>query len=138
MSFFSDIPKYFTDNMVILGDFNSVESPSDHASGNLDPTSSFLHSLITVWNLKELKGSHLKTFTYHHPSVSTRKSRIDHIYGNGSWMGHLGFSYHISVSDHYLVGTHLLPTKDVGPKMWHFPVDLLSNSQFVEVINPTS
>ena len=44
--FFQDIMQFFTTNMVLLGDFNSMTVDSNHLSGNLDPTSAFLRSLL--------------------------------------------------------------------------------------------
>ena len=45
-SFFKEMQNYFTNNMLLLGDFNSVTSEMDHFSRNLDPTSTDLHSLL--------------------------------------------------------------------------------------------
>ncbi len=84
-SFFKEMQIYFMNNMLLLGDFNSVTSEMDHLSRSLDPTSADLHSLLDHWNLVEPCGTHLNTFSYHHPSVSERKSQIDRIYINKNW-----------------------------------------------------
>ncbi len=103
---------------MLLGDFNSVTTSSDHLSGKLDDTSHFIHTSLTQWNLQEPLGSHRYSFTYHHPAVPDRKSRLDRIYLNFEMNNTQGYSQHSSISDHYLVGLYQLPDKDKGPKLW--------------------
>ncbi len=126
--------QFFTTNMVLLGDFNSITVDSNHLSGILDPTSAFLRSLLQLWNLREPQGSHLFSFSYHHPSLADRKSRLDWIYSNIDWQHQCCFSHHISCSDHYMIGTYCLPSCTSGPKLWRFSEDLLTNQSFVEAI----
>ncbi len=125
--FFDSCFQSITSNWIVLGDFNLVEENSDRISGRLNSTSYYLFSLICSWNLVEPAGSQRFSFTYHHPSLSDRKSRIDHIYANCPLDKLKGYSQYISVSDHYLVGLYKLPDKDKGPKLWHLPEDALSN-----------
>ena len=40
INFLLKVQDYFTQSMILLGDFNSVVASSDRVSGNLDPTSS--------------------------------------------------------------------------------------------------
>ncbi len=42
---FKDMHRYFNGNMMLLGDFNSVISPTDELSGNLDATLMILHDV---------------------------------------------------------------------------------------------
>ena len=75
--FLLKVKDYFTQSMILLGDFNSVVASSDRISGNLDPTSSQLNMLLLDWELIEPSGPHLTTFTYHHASDPRQKSQID-------------------------------------------------------------
>ncbi len=134
LDFFSKLPKYFIMNMILLGDFNSVVSQKDHFSDHLDSTSVLLKSLLDLWNLVELKGSHLFTFTYHHPSLADRKSRLNCIYSNIGWEGQLGFLQHVPCLDHYMVGTFIVPSRDKGPWPWRFTDDLLADNLFTSAI----
>ncbi len=80
--FFKDLPQFFLEKMVLLGDFNSTTQCMDRASSKMDPTSSFLSSLLPLWNLSKLQGSYLYSFSYHHPLLHNRKSRLDQIHAN--------------------------------------------------------
>ena len=120
--------------MVLLGDFNSTTQCMDRASGKMDPTSSFLLSLLPLWNLSKLQGSHLYSFSYHHPLLHNRKSRLDRNYANIGWENQHGFSHSVSCSDHYLVGMYSLPSSTRGPTLWQFTEDLLSDQSFVTAI----
>ena len=62
----------------MLGDFNSVTATADRKSGVLDITSGQLAQLCDQYDLIELPGVHV--FTYQHPTVDMRKSRIERIY----------------------------------------------------------
>ena len=87
-SFWSEVTKWIIPGeMVILGDFNSITSTNDQASGNLDATSAQLQELLELWKVCELSGSH--TFTYQHPTVGSRKSRIDCMFLQGVRWGFL-------------------------------------------------
>ena len=125
--FFASCFQNITSSSIVLGDFNLVEENFDHLSGRLDSTSCYLSSLIHSQNLVEPAGSQRFSFTYHHPSLSDRKSRINCIYVNCSLDKLKGYSQYMSVSDHYLVGLYKLPNMDKGPKLWHLPEDALSN-----------
>ncbi len=80
--FFQDMSQHLDSNSVFLGDFNSVTSKEDHKSGNLDATSVQLNELLLSNGFEEIVGSHRGMFSYHHPSISERKSQLDHIYVN--------------------------------------------------------
>ena len=41
-----------------------------------------------------------------------------------------GYFVHTSFSDHYAVGLQPISAKDIGPKLWQFPSDLLSDEAF--------
>ncbi len=41
-----------------------------------------------------------------------------------------GYASPSGISDHYLVGLFTMPSKSLGPKQWHFPVDMLGNTNF--------
>ncbi len=105
-SFFKEMQKYFMDDMLLLGDFNSVTSEMDCLSGSLDPTSADLHLLLDHWSLTEPCDTHLNTFSYHHPSVSMRKSHTDQIYMNKNWNNVRGYASPTSFSDHYIIGIY--------------------------------
>ena len=117
-NFFMDIEQYITDNVMLLGDFNSVISPTDRASHHLDHISALLSSFVKKYHLVEPSGSHLEQFTYHHPSIFDQKSHLDRIYINFDMTRLWGFSNHVSFSDHYLVGLYLLRPVDMGPHLW--------------------
>ncbi len=80
--FFSLLEKFFTDNMILVGDFNSVTNSQDCLSGKLDSTSVQLLMLLENRALEEPNGPHISCFTYHHLSVSNCKSHLDRIYSN--------------------------------------------------------
>ena len=131
---FNSLHKYVWNKTLILGDFNSVIDPCDRLSGNLDPTSDLLKNFLTDHNFWEPNDSHLSTFTYHHPSMPSRKSRLDRCYLNfdSNWKGYVQFA---PFSDHYIVGLFVPKPVDLGPKSWHFPLDLLLQEEFCLQIN---
>ncbi len=67
--FFNQINSYTAGNVMLMGDFNSVTSECDRLSHKLDPTLKSLQSLLTMAQMSEPAGSHLRTFSYHHPSI---------------------------------------------------------------------
>ncbi len=102
-SFFDTIATWILPGQTyVLGDFNSVTDPTDRVSGKLDVTSSLLYDLLSSNELLEPPGGH--TFTYQHPSVANRKSRIDRIYVPCSALDH-SFTYTqwCQCSDHLAV-----------------------------------
>ena len=117
---------------MLLGDFNSVTEKQDRLSQQMDRSSASPNSILEINALKEPLGSHLHSFTYHHPSILKRKSRLDRIYLNYYVESIRGYSSFVTFSDHFLVGLRVLPPDDLGPKPWHFPVDLLSQAEHVE------
>ena len=146
--FFGGISKFVVDNTFLLGDFNSVVSPHDHLSGNLDslhdhlsgnldPTSEMLCQLLESLDFHELPGPQQKTFTYYHPTVQSRKSHLDHIYMNFDNKLLHGYCSPIFISDHYLVGMFSLPDTAQGPKQWRFPNDLLLDVSFNQQVHLT-
>ena len=62
-TFFQHIFGLCNSQTIMMGDFNSVEASLDCLSGNLDPTSDLLSSLLFNHRLKELDGSHKFSFT---------------------------------------------------------------------------
>ncbi len=80
--FFPDLCQYFVPNTLLVGDFNSVTSSLDRISYCLDTTSHMLRDILTANGFHEPPGSHLNTFSYHHPSAVSRQSRIDKIFCN--------------------------------------------------------
>ncbi len=114
---------------LLLGDFNSVTVSSDRHSQNLDSTSKMLEKVLSFHKFYEPQGTHIHHFSYHHPSIAERKSRIDCIYSTYPMQGLQGFSKHILFSDHYLIGTFQLKPVDIGPHPWHFPIDLLEDPE---------
>ncbi len=87
----------------------------DHYSGNLDLTSIQLAALLAKHHLLEPDGSHLSCFSYHHPSLINRKSRLDRIYLNYDTACIRGYAHHATFSDYYLVGLITLRPIDLGP-----------------------
>ncbi len=102
--FFHDIEPLITDCCMVLGDFNSIIESQDHYSGNLDSTSVQLTELLAKHCLLEPDGPHLLCFSYHHPSLANRKSRLDRIYLNYDIVCIRGYAHHATFSDYYLVG----------------------------------
>ncbi len=113
---FAALPSLFTSHTVLIGDFNSVVNVGDRVSQTLDPTSTQLKSLLQCFGFVEPRGSHLFSFSYQHPSISSKKSCLNRIYFNYSEPSIHGFTQYMSFSDHYLVGTYRLPCEDIGPK----------------------
>ena len=113
--FFHDMESLITDCCMVLGDFNSITESQDHYSGNLDSTSVQLAVLLAKHHLVEPDGPHLSCFSYHHPSLTNRKSRLARIYLNYDTVCIRGYAYHTTFSDHYLVGLFLLKPIDLGP-----------------------
>ena len=103
---------------MLLGDFNSVVAPGDCLSQWLDTTSLQLHQILNAHNFIEPPGSHLHTFTYHHPAIPSRKSCLDHIYVNFVAPHLHRFTLHTAFSDHYAVGLFLNKKTDKGPHPW--------------------
>ncbi len=132
--FFKDMHRYFNDNVLLLGDFNSVTSPTDRMSRHLDATSMILNGVLTHWGLVEPPGNHLQCFSYHHPSVSSRKSQIDCIYMNKCLNNVRGYAVPTAFSGHYAVGIYLRRIGTKGPKPWRFPIDVLNDETKVEQI----
>ncbi len=132
--FFEEMKSFCTTRTVLIGDFNSVTSSSDRLSGNLDSTSQQLNNLLNGFNLIKPLGSHQQVFTYQHPSITTCKSWLDHVYMNfdHEWMG---YSLPVSYSDHYLIGIFVPYPDDVGPRPWRFPNDLLEDESFQQQID---
>ncbi len=128
--FFIQLPEHFNSNCVLLGDFNSVTAKEDHKSQNLDATSVQLSDMLMENGFEEINGSHRYMYTYHHPSISDRKSRLDCIYVNFSHSSLCGYAAHVSFSDHHLVGMFQLQPDDSGPKSWRFNTNLLLSEAF--------
>ncbi len=103
LEFFTAIEVYISERLSLLGDFNSVTDPLDRLSGNLDRTSTQLFDLLLRHNLEEIEGPHHLMFSYHHPSVRSRKSHMDRIYVNFLHLCLWGYSTFSPYSDHYLV-----------------------------------
>ncbi len=131
--FFEEMKSFCTTRTILIGDFNSVTSSSDRLSGNLDFTLQQLNDLLNEFSLTEPLGSHQQVFTYQHPSITTHKSQLDHVYLNfdHEWMG---YSLPVSYSDHYLIGIFVPYLDDVGPRPWRFPNDLLKDESFQQQI----
>ena len=130
---FKAIYKFFTP-MYLLGDFNSVTDASDHHSGRCNSTTNLLSLLLTKKGLVEPKGGHLFSYTYQHPSLSMRKSRIDRIYITDHFSVLLRYTQSFSFTDHYGVGVFLPKSTVSGPRPWWFPLDLLQSQENVDHI----
>ena len=130
--FFKDWSPFVKADMILVGDFNSVTNTNDRLSGKLDRTSAQLQQCLT--NFSEPPGSYLCSFSYHHPSLSDRKSHLDHFHINfdHSWVGYtLPFPF----SNHYLVGLYVPKLEDIGLSQWRFPKDLLNHETFKQQID---
>ncbi len=115
-AFFQAVDTCCTDQMLLLGDFNSVLCACNHASQHHDGTTTQLLNLISKWSLIEPEGSHLNSFTYHHPSIPGHKSHIDRIHSNIPQNKLRGFVVPVTFSNHYAVATFLMPSNDLGPR----------------------
>ncbi len=77
--FFSFVDtKLWAQNILLAHDFNSVIDPLDRITKKLDNMSLLLKDILERKSLDEPKGK--RQFMYQHPSMSNRKSRIDHWY----------------------------------------------------------
>lgn len=117
-SFFEQlIPELNHHHIVLYGNFNSVLQENDRASQQIDGTTDVLNCIIQDTNLSEPSG--FSQFTYQHPSVKERKSRIDLFLVShclqGLWFGATHFC---AYSDYQAV--ILFPTKQEqsGPGLW--------------------
>ena len=129
--FFNQLENLVMVDTMLLGDFNSITQMCDQASRKLDHTSALLDRILHKHKLFEPQGSHIHTFTYHHPAVSACKSRLDRIYINYPIPRIRGYAHHVKFSGHYLVGLFTLKNPNMGPKPWCFPDDLHNDSNFV-------
>ena len=82
IQFFQKIESYLDGNVMLLGDFNSVTCIHNHLSGKLETSSLFLDMVLNKFQLSKPVGSHLESFSYHHPSIPGHKSCLDRIYVN--------------------------------------------------------
>ncbi len=128
--FFEGLHDFVRDNMILLGDFNSVTSSNDHLSGNLDLTSVLLQNILQLLSFVEILGSHCHIFLYHDPTISSHKSRIDCIYTNFAFSALRGYASPCGLSDHYLLGCFTVLSNVSRPKQWQFPLDLLGDVSF--------
>ncbi len=69
---FIDFLSFLKGDVILAGDFNSVINMGDRLSGNLDATSAQLQQCLH--DFSKPPGSHLHSFSYHHPSLSDHKS----------------------------------------------------------------
>ncbi len=101
--FFAQLTQFLMSSTLLLRDFNSITNSCDCLSNNLDSTSNQLSTILKQWHFKEPPGSHLSSFTYHHPTLAARKSHIDLCYINfdSAWRGYSVFT---PFTDHYCVG----------------------------------
>ena len=80
--FFQHIFHFCNQRTIMMGDFNSIEISLDCLSGNLDPTSELLTSLLISHSLKELDGTlGARLFVYKLPlnvlGISLNDSKSD-------------------------------------------------------------
>ena len=76
LAFFNALcPDLQDTNVILYGDFNLVLSEKDCLSRQTDDTTKVLNDIIQEFNL--VKPSGFSQYTYQHPSILTRKSRID-------------------------------------------------------------
>ncbi len=132
--FFQDMNNYVREKTILLGDFNSVTQPCDWQSKCLDATSNNLSQSLSDHGLFEPPGCQHHIFTYHHPSIISCKSCLDHIYLNFDMKGLRGYSHHVSFSDHYLVGTFITLDEDRGSQLWCMPNDALLCPETIQQI----
>ena len=124
------------ESIVLCGDFNSVMSSSDRISRRLDEMSSLLNKLVRTHNLCEPQG--FLQFTYQHPSLPDRQSRIDYFLVSkhlaSMW---LGSTHYCAFSDHQAI--LLFPKKqhDQGVGLWLLSNDLLQNTKCQDRIRDT-
>ncbi len=116
--FFEVMSTFLISGKILLRDFNSMTDPSDRLSGNLDGTSHMLDVILLNHNFVEIDGSHRGTFSYFHPSISSRKSQIDRIYINFHNPCLQGYSSFIYISDHYLIRMFSVSPDASGPQLW--------------------
>ncbi len=115
-----------------MGDLNSVRTPKDRTSGQVDPTTDLLNNLCEQLSLTEPHGSNF--YTYQHPSLQCR-SRIDYIMGPLAFMGKLALmGWWTSLSDHQVLVAAPCLDDGKGPGLWKFLDDVLDNESFVKEI----
>ncbi len=83
----------------------------------------------------EVPSPYQHTFSYHHPSIPERKSRIDYIYTNIPNKSLCGYATRCCISDHYLISLFTLADGSIGLKQWKFPLDLLLDNNFSQQIH---
>ena len=131
---------------MLLSDFNTVLGYCDRLSRKLDSISGLLGDLVTFASSSEPSG-HVQ-FTYQHPSVHQRQSRIDYIFLPDSWsLLYKQTAHFIKNSDHYAVQAFPVPLRQSGPGSWQCEVDILDvcglkireciNVSYSETLSPT-
>ena len=126
---YADLQHLIIDNNTfILGDFNSIQAPSDRISGRLDGTSKYMSSLIADTNLAEC--NHDRMFTFQNPRDVSKQSCLDLILGPKRVMlGMYQYQSWTSLSDHSLVIVWQKVMVDRGPGQWCFPDDVLEDDK---------
>ena len=117
---------------MLVGDFNSITSTADRVSGNLDPTSMVLQSLLDEVGLIEPGGS--KCYTYQHPAIAQSKSCLDRICVSRD-LAEAFYTYTqwCTFSDHSAVCLNRQRLVR-GPTQWRMPDDVLEQKDFDTVI----
>ncbi len=120
------------DSTIVMGDLNSVRSPQDRTSRQVDPTTDLLNDMCEQFSLTEVYGSNF--YTYQHPSLQCR-SRIDYIMGPLAFLGNLALTgWWTSLSDNQVLVAAPCLDDGKGPGLWKFPDDVLDDESFVKEI----
>ena len=131
---------YNMNHLIIMGDFNTVESPNDRTSRNIDGTSMFLktfkHDLGIVDSWKKLNPNSLQ-YTWRDPSFCLNQSRIDYIFTSTVLGNFISQSKIMPAprTDHNAVSTHLKNmNRERGPSYWKLNVSILDDIEYVKGI----
>ena len=108
-------------------------SEKDCLSRQTDKTTKVLNEIIQEANL--LKPLGFSQYTYQHPLISTRKSRIDLFLVSSQisckWQG---VTRYYAFSDHQAVVLFPYRVENQGLGLWHLSNDLLKNPKCFEKI----
>ena len=131
---------YSMNNVIIIGDLNSTESPKDRTSERLDGTSRFLKTFKSELGItdswRKSNPSKLQ-YTWRDPSFNLNQSRIDYIYISNVLTNFISQSKILiaPMTDHDAVFTELNDlNKKRGPSYWKLNTSLLKDSDYVDGI----
>ena len=131
---------YNMNNIIVMGDFNSIESPDDRSSERLDGTSRFLKTFrneLCITDSFRKMNPNQRLYTWRDPSFHLNQSRIDYIYTSSILTNFISQSKIMAapMTDHNAVFTELNNLNNKrGPSYWKLNVSLPKDPYYVHGI----